>query len=193
MVQHKHGGHVPYTRVCAFNPSFGIGWQYVSSWYPIEWARCPSISMTIVQQGPWVTRGAQGLDCCWDLSGIPHHIMESIGDGSSCVMDLVVGHTHTFKPPLESHTTLVIGCIDRGANKLCEMFWHVGCVWDHRIINILWQDLVGGGSIDKPPDRALYGDSALSLMYWTRELLRIDTLVLFPLACEELGHSCLLG
>lgn len=55
------------------------------------------------------------------------------------------------------------------------------------MINLLWQELVGGGGIGKQPDRVLYGDGALSLVYWRPELLRIDSIVLFTLACEELG------
>ena len=36
--------------------------------------------------------------------------------------------------------------------------------------------------------RALYGDSALSLMHWALELLRFNIAVLLLIACEELNH-----
>ena len=39
---------------------------------------------------------AGSLDCCWDPSGISHHIIELVGDGSSCTMDLMFRRTHMF-------------------------------------------------------------------------------------------------
>ena len=43
---------------------------------------------------------------------------------------------------------------------------------------------MGGCGIDKPPKRELYGDDVLSLLCYAQEVLRIDTVVLFPLASE---------
>lgn len=42
------------------------------------------------------------------------------------------------------------------------MLWNVGCRWGRRIINVLCQDLVGGGGMGRPLDRALYGDDVLA-------------------------------
>ena len=53
--------------------------------------------------------------------------------------------------------------------------------------------MVGGGGIGKPPERVLYGDDSLSLVSWTHEPLRIGSIVLFMLACEEFGHLGLSG
>lgn len=61
------------------------------------------------------------------------------------------------------------------------------------MISLLWKNLVGGGCIGRQPDRELHGYDALSLVYGTLELLRIDTIVSFPLACEESDHSSLSG
>lgn len=41
-----------------------------------------------------------------------------------------------------------------------------------------------------PPDKVVYGDDVLLLMYWTQESPRIGITVTSPLACEE---SCHLG
>lgn len=57
------------------------------------------------------------------------------------------------------------GWIDKGENKFHEFSWHVGRTWDCRMISLLWQELVGGGGIDKSPDRVFNGDSALSPIY----------------------------
>lgn len=53
-------------------------------------------SMATFQQRPWITKGTRGSDYCWDPSGISHHIIESVGDGSSYMMDPTFGHTHTL-------------------------------------------------------------------------------------------------
>jgi len=116
--------------------------------------------------------------------------MDSMSDGSSCMMDSMVGRRHHFISPTEFLTTLVTRWIDRGAGRFHELSWHVWGTCFYRMISLLWQELVGGGGIGKPPDRVLYGDSSLSLVYWTHELLRIRSVVLFMLACEEL---CRLG
>lgn len=60
------------------------------------------------------------------------------------------------------------------------------------MISLLWQELVGGG-IGKPPNGALHGDGALSLVYWTPQLLKIGKVVSFLLACEESSRSGLSG
>ena len=36
-MQHPHVGVVLCAGVCAFNPSLGVGWQEILSWYPVEW------------------------------------------------------------------------------------------------------------------------------------------------------------
>lgn len=41
-----------------------------------------------------------------------------------------------------------------------------------------------------PPDKVVYGDDVLPLMYWAQEPLRIGIVVTSPLVCEE---SCHLG
>lgn len=74
---------------------------------------------------------------------------------------------------------------DRGANQFHELSWHIDCAWSHMLISLLWQELVGGGGISRPPDKALHGDDALPLVYLTLELLTIGTIVSFPLTCEE--------
>ena len=107
-VQHlQEGGLVPCTGVRAFDPSLGVGWREILSWYPVELVKYLGISMarTIVQQGSWVTRGVQGPYYCWDPSEIPHHSMGLVSEGISSAMDPVIESPHTFIYP----TSLVMG------------------------------------------------------------------------------------
>lgn len=189
----QDGGLVPCTRVYALDPSLGVGWQEIFNCYLVELARRLDASMATTERTLWITKGARGPDCCWDPSGILHHIVESVGHGSSYVMDSVVGCTHLFISPSEFLTTLVIGWIGRGAGRFHELSWHVGLTWDRRMVRLLWQELVGGGGIVRPPDRASYGDSAFSLIYWALELLRSNMVALVLIACEELSHIGVLG
>ena len=57
------------------------------------------------------------------------------------------------------------------------------------MISLLWQELVGGGSIGRPLDRAVRRDSALSWVYGTLELWRIGAVMSLSLACEDSSHS----
>ena len=113
MIPHMLGGLFPSTEDCTFDTSFGIGWQEVLSWYPVEQARQLDTSMAIFQQSPWITRGTRGPYYCWDPGGISHHIIELVGDGIYCVMGLIFGHTHIFRSLFEPQTSLVTGWFDR--------------------------------------------------------------------------------
>jgi len=61
-VQHPHVGVVLCARVHAFDPSLGVGWQAILSWYPVEWTRL--MEMVIVwSKAQWellVTEGTRG-------------------------------------------------------------------------------------------------------------------------------------
>ena len=41
--------------------------------------------------------------------------------------------------------------------RLLGLSWYDICTRGHGVINILWQELVEGGGIGRPPDGALYG------------------------------------
>jgi len=101
MITHQLGGLVPSTEDYTFDPSFGIGWRKVLSWYAMGQARWLDTSMATCQQRPWITRGTQGPDCFCDPGEISHHIIEIVCDGSGYVMDLTLEHTHSFKSPSE--------------------------------------------------------------------------------------------
>lgn len=79
--------------------------------------------------------------------------------------------------------------VDTGGQMVCEqtpwLFWHGGCAWGRRMINVLWQELVGGGGMVTPPDRALYRDDVLPL-FRTQGSPRIVTTDIFPLGGWEL-------
>lgn len=94
-------------------------------------------SMATTQRRLWITRGARGSDCCWDLGGILHHIMESIGHGRSYVMESMLVCTHLFISPSEFLTTIVIGWIRRGTWIFHALSWHIDCAWSHRMISLL--------------------------------------------------------
>lgn len=66
-------------------------------------------------------------------------------------------------------------------------------MWGHKVINLLWKEQIEGGGIGRPPNKELHKDGYLSLVYWTHNLLRIDTVVSFPLTCGELSRSGLSG
>lgn len=59
--------------------------------------------------------------------------------------------------------------------------------------SILWQELIIGGCIRRPLEKALHGGNVHSLVYWTLKLLRIGTIVSLLLLCEESGHSSMSG
>jgi len=94
-------------------------------------------SMATFQQRPWITRGTRVLDYCWDPGGISHHVIESVGDGSSYMMDLTFGRTHTFRSPSEPRIALVTTWFDRGADKFHELSWHIDFAWSHMVISLL--------------------------------------------------------
>lgn len=133
----------------------------------MELARRLNASMTTAQRRLWITRGARRLDCCWDPGGILHHIVELVGHGRNYVMDSMVGYTHLFISPSKFLTTLVTGWIGRGEGRFHELSWNIDCAWIHKLISLLWQEVVGGGGIETPSDMALHGDGALSLIYYT--------------------------
>lgn len=141
----------------------------------------------IIELGSRFARGAQGLDHYWDPGGIPHHSMDWVSHGVRKMVDPVIRFTPIFIFPSELWIAPVTGWADKDVGKFHELSWHVGCTWDCRMIILLWQELVGGSGFNRPPDMVLYGDGAFSLGYWTLELLRIGSVVLFTLTCEELG------
>lgn len=104
-------------------------------------------------------------------------------------MDLTLERTHIFRSPSEPQSTLVTRWFDRRADIFHELSWHIDGAWNHKVTSLLWQELVGGGGIDRLSDRALYGESDVLLAYGMQGLLRIGAIVSFPLACGESSRS----
>ena len=94
-------------------------------------------------------------------------------------MDLMFGCTHIFGYLSEPQTTLVTGWFDRGEYTFQELSQHIDCAWSHKVISLLWQELVGGGGIDRPPDMAVRRYDTLSWVYGTLELWMIGEMMLF--------------
>ena len=92
--------------------------------------------MATVQQRLRITK-TQGLGYFWDLGRISHHIIELLGDGSSYVMDLTLGHTHIFKSPSKPQSTQVTGWFDRRADRFHELSLHIDGAWSHRVTSLL--------------------------------------------------------
>lgn len=87
----------------------------------MELIRWLDASMATVKQRLWITRGARGIDYYWDLGGFLHHIVESVGDGSSYVMDSIVQCTHLSISPSKFLTALVTRWIDRGTGRFHDL------------------------------------------------------------------------
>ena len=188
-VKHSQDGGISLCAgILAFDSSIKVGWREVLSWYPMEQARQLDTSMATFQQSPWITRGTRGPDYCWDPGGISHHIIESVGDGSCCAMGLMFRRTHIFRSLSEPRTSLVTGWFDKRVHPFQELYQHIDHAWSHRVISLLWQELVGGGGIDRPPYREVRRDGALLWEYGTLDLWRIGEVMSLSLACEESGQ-----
>lgn len=75
-----------------------------------------------------------------------------------CVVNLAVEHEHSLG---ESRSTLVA---DQFMDRFFWFSWYGICTRDHRVINILWQEFIGGGGIGRPPDSDLYGARDSSIL-----------------------------
>jgi len=134
------------------------------------------------------TKGTGGPGWHWDPGGAAYPIPDMRdGYGIDEVVDPVTEHIHSLG---EFHSALED---KRFVSRLHRLYWHVGCAWGRKMISTLWQELVGGGGMGRPPDRALYGDVVLPLGYWEQESPRINIAEISPLASVELGRSGLQG
>lgn len=49
-MQHMHVGFVLCAGVRPFDPSLGVGWQEILSWYPVDWAMEMMVDLGVPQQ-----------------------------------------------------------------------------------------------------------------------------------------------
>jgi len=119
--------------------------------------------------------------------------MDLVGDRSTSLMDSMIDPTLTFRSPSEFRTTLVTSWVNKGAGRLNELSWHVGSEWGYWMINIIWQELVRGGGIDRRLGSAMYGDEGLPWIYVAHGSLRSSIVVIFPWAQREIFLSDLSG
>ena len=50
-VQHLHAGVVLCAGVHVFDPSLGVGWREILSWYPVEWVMEMVRNSGVAQEG----------------------------------------------------------------------------------------------------------------------------------------------
>lgn len=122
-------------RFCAFNPSLGVGWREILSWYPVEWARLIEM-VVLLSKAQWEfsdIKGDGGPGWHWDLGGASYLISNMRGGyGINEVVNLVLEHIHSLG---EFQLTLVARWSVR---RIHWLFWHVGRAWPRRMISILW-------------------------------------------------------
>lgn len=64
---------------------------------------------------------------------------------------LAVGHVHSLGDFRSAPVA------KQFMGRLPWLSWYDTYTWDHRVVNIPWHELVGGGGISRPSDGALYG------------------------------------
>lgn len=78
MKHSQDGGLVLCARICAFDPSLGVGWREILSWYLVEWARF--MEMVVVQsKAQWELSNIEGVGGSgrhWDLSDTSYLILD---------------------------------------------------------------------------------------------------------------------
>lgn len=87
----------------------------------------------------------------------------------------------------------MIGWIDREVGKFCVFSWRVGHAWASRMTNVLLQEFVEGGGIDKPSDSALYGAEDFPRMYGVKGTLSDNNVGTSPLALRDVFLSDISG
>ena len=155
--QHPHVGVVrACAGVCAFDPSLGVGWRKILSWYLVEWTMEMVVDPGEAQQEFPGTGDARRPNWHWDPGGTTYHFpCIPVDDDLEGIVDLAVEHAHSLG---ESRSTPVA---DQFMDKLFWFSWYGICTRDHWVISILWQEFVGGGGISRPPNDALHGAGAL--------------------------------
>ena len=135
-MQHSQDrGLVLCVGVCAFDPSLGVGWQEILSWYPVGWARL--MEMVVVwSEAQWELSDIEdvgGPGWHWDASRASYPISDMLNDyGIDEVVNPVPKHMYSLG---EFQSTIVSRWF---VSKLHGLFWHVDCAWGHRMISILW-------------------------------------------------------
>ena len=106
-----------------------------------------------VAQQDFLCMGNTGTpDWHWDLGGITYHFLgRSIDYVLEGTVGLAVEHAHSLG---ECRSAPVANqCMSRHP----RFSWYDTHIRDHEVVNIPWQEFVGGGGIGRPPDGTFYG------------------------------------
>lgn len=84
--------------VHGFDPSLGVGWQEILSWYSMEWAMEMVVDLSVAQHELPGTRDTGIPNWHWNLGGTiyhsPHMSVDYDLDGT---IDLAVEHAHLLR------------------------------------------------------------------------------------------------
>lgn len=74
-------------------------------------------------------------------------------------------------------------------DRLLWLSWFYICTWDHGVINILYQEFIGGVGIRRPSENALYGVGDFSLLFGAQRMQRSSAVVASLLTHREIHFS----
>jgi len=125
-VQHPHVGFVLCVKVRAFDPSLGVGWREILSWYPTKWAMEMVVDLGVDQQELPGTRDTSNADWYSVPSGTTYHFLGmSIDYNQDGAIDLAFECAHSLGESRLAPTT------DQFMDRLFQFSWYGICTWDH--------------------------------------------------------------
>ena len=134
------------------HPHVEVGWREILSWYPVEWVMEIVVDLGVVQQEFPSVGSTETPDQHWDLGGNTYCFLgRSVDYVLEGTVGLAVEHAHLLGDFRSASMA------NQFMGRPPGLSWYDTCTQGHRVINILWQELVGGGGIGRPPVGALYG------------------------------------
>jgi len=94
-VQHPHVGVVLCAGVRPLDPSLGVEWREIQSWYPVEWAMEMVVDPGVAQHELPGTRDIESPEWHWDPGGTTYHFPGmSVDYELDGTVDLAVERAH---------------------------------------------------------------------------------------------------
>ena len=132
-VQHLHVGVVLGVGVRAFDPSLGVGWREILSWYLVEWTMEMVMDLGGAHQEFPSTGDVGSPDWHWDPRGTTYHFpCIPIDYDLEGIFDLPVERA----PPLGEFQSAPVA--NQFMDRLLGLPFYDDCTQDHRMISILW-------------------------------------------------------